>query len=133
MDNKANKALLKTKKVPFGIICGVSGIIVFFTTVGLVLAYVVLSGIAEQTNKTISFFENWWQVLLFVVLIIAALTAIAAFVMFILKRAALIAEGDEKYFEYIEESEPAQTDGEISSEPNEPAAEIETEKGGINA
>ena len=58
MDNKANKALLKTKKVPFRIICGVSGIIVFFTTVGLVLAYVVLSGIAEQTNKTISFFEN---------------------------------------------------------------------------
>lgn len=73
------------KKLPFGIICGSNGIISFFSLIGTVISYVILSGIAAQTNKTITLFENWWQTLLFVVCVISTTFMIITFVLFILK------------------------------------------------
>ena len=73
------------KKLPFGIICGSNGIIAFFSLIGTVISYVILSGIAAQTNKTITLFENWWQTLLFVVCVISTTLMIVTFVLFILK------------------------------------------------
>ena len=73
------------KKLPFGIICGSNGIVSFFSLIGIVISYVILSGIAAQTNKTITIFENWWQTLLFVVCVISTTFMIITFVLFILK------------------------------------------------
>ena len=86
MATKTEILILKTKKVPFGIISGACGMIVFFSTLGLIVAYAVLSGIEGEMMRTVSFFENWWQVLLFVVDVIAAVAAIASLAMFIVKK-----------------------------------------------
>lgn len=71
--------------VPYGIVAGICGIVAFFATVGFVVAHVVLSGIAGATNSTSSIFENWWQVLLFVVDLVFILVALGALVMFIIR------------------------------------------------
>lgn len=98
---KSAGVLLKVRKVPFGIIAACCGIAVFFALFGLILAYVISSGIAAQTNNTVSFLEEGWQVLVFVVMIIAAVVGVFSTVMCALKRRALIAARDDKYFEYI--------------------------------
>lgn len=86
MKEKTETLILKTKKVPFGIISGACAMVVFFSTVGLIIAYAVTSGIAGQTMRTVSFLENWWQGLMFAADIIAALVAVASLVMYVLKR-----------------------------------------------
>ena len=98
---KSAGVLLKVRKVPFGIIAACCGIAVFFALFGLILAYVISSGIAAQTNNTVSFLEEGWQVLVFVVMIIAAVVGVFSTVMCALKRRALIAARDDKYFEYV--------------------------------
>ncbi len=115
MTGKAREFFLKTKRFPFGIICGSCGMAVFFATIGLVLGYAVTAGIAAQTNKTVSFLENWWQVLLFIVVILAATVAAASLVMYILKKLTLIAEQDDKYFEEVSDEEYARTNVDIDS------------------
>ncbi len=83
---KAETLVLKTKRIPFGIIAGAFGMVVFFATAGLIIAYLVNAGIAEQTARTVTFLDNWYQVLLFVADIIAAIVAAASLVMYILKK-----------------------------------------------
>lgn len=87
MAGKAKELVLKAKKFPFGIVAGACGMVVFFATFGLIVAYVVLAGIAGQTSDTAAFIENWWQGLLLAVDIIAAVAAVASLVMYILKKA----------------------------------------------
>lgn len=86
MKGKTETLILKTKKIPFGIIAGACAMVVFFSTVGLIIAYAVTSGIAGQTMRTVSFLENWWQALMFAADIVAALITVASLVMYILKR-----------------------------------------------
>lgn len=93
---KAETLVLKTKRVPFGILAGAFGMVVFFATVGLVIAYLVNAGIAEQTARTVTFLDNWYQVLLFVADIIAAIVAAGSLVMYILKK---------RYIDKTEEAE----------------------------
>ena len=76
--------------LPYGIICGACAMVVFFATAGLVVSYIVFSGIAAQTSDTVSFLEYGWQVALLVVDIICALVMIASFVAFILKGKKII-------------------------------------------
>lgn len=85
------KSLLE--KMPYGIISGACGMFVFFATFGLVVAYIVMSGIAGQTSDTVSFLENGWQVALFVLDIIFFLAAAAALTMFILKQTGVLSKG----------------------------------------
>ena len=70
---------------PFGIIAGSCAIVVFFATVGFVVAHLVLSGIAGATNSTSSMFENWWQVLLFVADLLFLVATLASLAMFIIR------------------------------------------------
>ena len=105
---KTTGFLLKTKKVPFGIVAALCGMAVFFSLFGLILAYAVSAGIAAQTNNTVSFFETWWQTLLFAVLLVCFIVAVVSTTLCALKRRALIAARDEKYFEYVAGDE---TDG----------------------
>ena len=104
MATKTEILILKTKKVPFGIISGACGMIVFFSTLGLIVAYAVLSGIEGEIGRTVSFFENWWQVLLFVVDVIAAVVAVAALVMFVIKK---VCESRAEDAEEVEDGEKA--------------------------
>ena len=71
--------------LPYGIICGACAMVVFFATAGLVVSYIVFSGIAAQTSDTVSFLEYGWQVALLAVDIVCAAVMIASFVAFILK------------------------------------------------
>lgn len=73
------------KKLPWGIIAAVCGMLVFFLTLGTIGVYILLNGIAAQTNEVASFFGEWYQVLMFVFDILFALGAIGALTMYILK------------------------------------------------
>ena len=86
MMGKAEMLVSKTRRVPFGIIAGAFGMVVFFATAGLIIAYLVNAGIAEQTARTVTFLDNWYQVVLFVADIIAAIVAGFSLVMYILKK-----------------------------------------------
>lgn len=85
MESKTAQSKTVWEKIPFGIISGACGMFSFFATFGLIVAYVVMSGIAGQTADTVSFFENAWQTVLFVFDVIFAIVGIAALVMFVLK------------------------------------------------
>ena len=87
-DRKGQKKI--TEKLPYGIISGACAMFVFFATLGLIAAYIITSGIAGQTSDTVSFFENGWQIALFVFDIIFLIAAIAALVMYILKKTGVI-------------------------------------------
>ena len=70
---------------PFGIIAGACAIVVFFATVGLIVAHLVLNGIASATESTSSFFENWWQVLLFIADVLFFLGLALSLTMFVIR------------------------------------------------
>lgn len=77
-------------KFPYGIICGGCAMFVFFATAGLIVSYVVFSGIAAQTSDRVAFLEYGWQTALFVFDIIFAIIAAATFVLYILKKKKII-------------------------------------------
>ena len=80
------------KKLPWGIIMGVCAVFVFFLTVGTIAVYMLLNGVAAQTNDTASFFGEWYQVLMFVFDIVFALGFACSLTMFILREKADRAE-----------------------------------------
>ncbi|MCI9460028.1 MAG: hypothetical protein HFJ21_06205 [Clostridia bacterium] len=80
------------KKLPWGIIMGVCAMFVFFLTVGTIAVYMLLNGVAAQTNDTASFFGEWYQVLMFVFDIVFALGFAGSLTMFILREKADRAE-----------------------------------------
>lgn len=90
MENKKNGFVNLLLKLPYGIICGACAIFVFFATAGLIISYVIYSGIASQTTDTVAFLEYGWQTTLFVFDIVFALIAIACLVMFILKKSKVL-------------------------------------------
>lgn len=53
------------KKLPWGIFMGVCAMFVFFLTAGLIAVYILLNGVAAQTNEVASFFGEWYQILMF--------------------------------------------------------------------
>lgn len=65
-------------KFPWGILAGICAVIVFYTIVGTVAAYLVLSVIGGATTEGAGLFDTWYQVLLFVVDIVFG----AGFVLF---------------------------------------------------
>ena len=73
------------RKAPWGIIAGICAMVVFFATVGVIAAFIVLNTIAGQTNTTASMFGEWWQTALFVVDILFAVGFVVSLVMYIMK------------------------------------------------
>ncbi len=71
---------------------GVCAMLVFFLTVGTIAVYMLLNGVAAQTNDTASFFGEWYQVLMFVFDIVFALGFAGSLTMFILREKADRAE-----------------------------------------
>jgi uncharacterized integral membrane protein len=90
MDENRRAALSKAfdkavDKAPWGVIASGCAIYVFYALVGLIAAYIVFGKIAEQTNDTVGFLDSWWQVLLFVTVLIFGIVMIGALVMFVLR------------------------------------------------
>ena len=109
--SKLNDFLLnKAKNIPFGIISGSLGIVAFFSTIGLIVAYAINAGIAAQTNRAITIFSTWYQTLLFFAVLISVIGGIFALVMYVLKRRALIAAHDPKYFDFVDDGKESETD-----------------------
>lgn len=73
------------KKIPWGILAGVAAMVVFFATAAVVILFVVLNGVAGQTNGSTTIFGTWYQTLIFVIDIIGILAFSGALTMFILK------------------------------------------------
>ena len=119
---KLDEFLLKeAKNVPFGIISGSLGIVAFFSTVGFVVAYAINVGIAAQTNRTATLFDNWYQTLLFIAVVISVIGGIVSLVAYVIKKLAMIAAHDPKYFDYVEDGEES---GEATGVAGDKATEV---------
>ena len=70
------------KRIPWGIFAGIFAMVVFFATVIIIIAFVALNYEAYQTGNSITIFENWYQVVLFVVDVIAVLGLVGSLVMY---------------------------------------------------
>ena len=66
------------KKIPWGIVAGLCGIIVFYTITATVVSYTVLSIIAGATTDGAGLFGTWYQTLLFVADIVFGLGLICS-------------------------------------------------------
>lgn len=112
----------KAKNVPFGIISGSLGIVAFFSVIGTVVAYAITSGMAAQTNRTATLFDNWYQTLLFVAVTVSVIGCAASLVFYCLKKRAMIESHDPKYFDCIEDERDKE-----SKKATSPAEEIQAE------
>lgn len=65
-------------KIPWGIVAGLCGIIVFYTITATVVSYTVLSIIAGATTDGAGLFGTWYQTLLFVADVVFGLAFIAS-------------------------------------------------------
>lgn len=99
MTEKAKDAVLKMKRVPFGIIGGACGIIVLLSVLGLVLAYVASAVTAAQTSNIATFLGTWQQTLIFAVAIIAATAGVCSVVFYALKKSVVQSERSDCFYE----------------------------------
>ena len=53
------------KKVPWGFLAGLSGVITFYLIVAATVVFVILNRIEAETNGTASLFGTWYQTLIF--------------------------------------------------------------------
>lgn len=75
------------KKIPWGPLFWFFLTDVFFLTMAIIVVYMVLNAIAGATSGSITIFQNWYQILLFVLdVICACLMGICTFFYFNGKR-----------------------------------------------
>ncbi len=74
------------KKFPWGIIASICAQMVLYLTLGVVLVFVVLNKIAQQTNDTTTIFGTWYQTLMFVLDVVFLIGTIFSLFMFIKKK-----------------------------------------------
>ncbi len=74
------------KKVPWGVLSWVFGILVFYLTLGIWGAQFVFAQVNGQTGAIATIFDSWWQILLFVADIICVLLFAACLAAFIWKK-----------------------------------------------
>jgi len=75
-----------SKKIPWGILSGLFGILFFYVTVVVVALYIILGKVAAQTTQAASLFGTWYQTLLFVLDILFGLFFLFSLVFYILKK-----------------------------------------------
>ena len=71
------------KKIRWRIIGGACAILVFYLTIAFVASWMILDRIAAQTSHSASPFGTWWQILIFVIDIAAALGVAACYTLMI--------------------------------------------------
>ena len=72
----------KLKKLPMGIIAGISAIICFYLTVAFIAIYIVLNGVEAQTGGSITIFEHWYQILIFIFDVLSLGTLITSLIFY---------------------------------------------------
>lgn len=74
------------KKLPYGIIAGLSGIFAFYDTLAIIVLYIVFNQIESQTTHTATIFDSWYQTLMFILDIVFVLLFIASLIFYIKKK-----------------------------------------------
>lgn len=87
---------MKMKTINF--LIGLTAILIFYDTIGIIAAGVILNAIANQTHNTATIFDTWWQIVLFVVeiLLLAGLGFLIFYKIKLGKRAGKGGAKDEK-------------------------------------
>ena len=75
------------KKIPWGIIAGICGVVAFYTIAGTIAAFYIMNAITSIVEGAAGLFGTSWQTLLFVCDIIFGVIFVASLVMFILTKA----------------------------------------------
>ena len=75
-----------SKRFPWGILAGISAVLLFYTIVGTMAAFFVLSAIAGATTEGAGLFGTWYQVVLFAADLVLGLLFIGSLIMFILNK-----------------------------------------------
>lgn len=83
------------KKIPWGIIAGVCGVIAFYTIFGTVAACIVMNSITSIVDGAAGLFGTWWQSLLFACDVIFGIIFVGALVMFILTKIGMFGKKEE--------------------------------------
>lgn len=73
------------KKLPWGLIAGLCGVIAFYTIIGTIAAYFILNAVAGATTEAASIFGTWYQTLLFVCDIVFGVAFLGSLAMWIYK------------------------------------------------
>lgn len=73
-------------KIPWGILMGVCGVIVFYTVVGTVAAAIILNAVTSIVDGAAGLFGTWYQSLLFACDIVFGLGFIGSTAMYILTK-----------------------------------------------
>lgn len=75
------------EKIPWGIVAGLCGVIVFYTITATVVVQNILGIIAGATTEGAGLFGTWYQTLLFVCDIVFGLIFLGSLAMYILRAA----------------------------------------------
>lgn len=74
------------KKIPWGVLAGVFGILCFYLTIAVFGVHFVFIQVKGQAGQTATLFDTGWQTLLFVLDVIFIIAFIAALALFILNK-----------------------------------------------
>lgn len=55
---------MKIKTLNF--LIGLDAILMFYDTVGIIAAGIILNAVANQTHNTATIFDSWWQIVIFI-------------------------------------------------------------------
>lgn len=72
--------------IPWGIVAGVSGILFFYCTGGVIAAQFIAAQVNGQTGQAATIFDTWWQVLLFAGVIVTVIIFAGSLALFVLKK-----------------------------------------------
>ncbi len=70
------------KKFPWGVFAAVGTILVILLTGGIIGGWFIVNAVAGQTGNTATIFSNWWQVLIFILDIIALPLTVGCYYLF---------------------------------------------------
>lgn len=70
------------KKFPWGVFAAVGTILVILLTGGIIGGWFIVNAVAGQTGNTATIFSNWWQVLIFILDIIALPLTVGCYYIF---------------------------------------------------
>lgn len=77
------------RKIPWGILAGSFAILLFFCLVGTIAAFIVLDMMAGETSMHATLFDEWYQVVLFIGVVIGGAGFIGSTAMFIVRKVKL--------------------------------------------
>lgn len=71
---------------PWGVVAWITGILVFYLTLGIWGAHFVFAQVNGQTGQVATIFDSWWQVLMFVADILIGVLFLGAIGLYVRKK-----------------------------------------------